>query len=460
MTLIMLCVCVWTCPLAAHLMCDKWIFQAREAAERIKELEASGTALREELNDAQAKCCELDTDKSSLVAKLAELREPNPAESFENWISRTQEKLGLIISWPGLPARYLKRPPFRFLFDIFFEVQRLTGFLGPEVQWELVKFMDPEKFKDKESKVSLLRKVIDAVISKTGPLKVEPEQIVAGEAPERTNTLLQELATAARTVQPVIFHPATGTFEEVEVELTCATPYAVISFTIDSSEPKEAWQRYDQIALGLKWQKMGTTEPDTGRNYEHAKLAKALTRKTIFTQQEWEKFDIKDLREDHHVQSGGSYFKPVQKNKLHLRNEGLLNLPTAKAYASKEGMVDSEVTTCEVALAGTDGVSCVCRGLHDFRYFDIDDDGKITKAEFSFRLLGAGWGHQQILQAFQILDQDNNGIITAAEFASFWKKLQNRNTDALDGKAEPGVKPREHTAAYTRVLSQRATSTR
>jgi hypothetical protein len=65
---------------------------------------------------------------------------------------------------------------------------------------------------------------------------------------------------------------------------------------------------------GLKWLPAGDTEPATGRNLEHAKLAEALRSKTEFTKQEWEAFSIKDLRTDHFIKSGDSYFEPDAKD--------------------------------------------------------------------------------------------------------------------------------------------------
>ena len=63
--------------------------------------------------------------------------------------------------------------------------------------------------------------------------------------------------------------------------------------------------------LGSKWLPVGDTEPTTGRNLEHENLAEALRSKAEFTKQEWEAFGIKDLRTDHFIKSGDSYFQPA-----------------------------------------------------------------------------------------------------------------------------------------------------
>ena len=64
-------------------------------------------------------------------------------------------------------------------------------------------------------------------------------------------------------------------------------------------------------ASGLKWLKIEGTQPSNGQDLAHSELARALLRKTEFTQQEWEKMDIRNLRMDHFVKSGNSYFTPA-----------------------------------------------------------------------------------------------------------------------------------------------------
>ena len=76
------------------------------------------------------------------------------------------------------------------------------------------------------------------------------------------------------------------------------------------------------VYSGLKWLKAGDIEPTTGCDLELSgfqtgafRLAEALQNKTEFTKQEWEDFDINNLRKDHFVKSGDNYFKPAgQKN--------------------------------------------------------------------------------------------------------------------------------------------------
>ena len=69
--------------------------------------------------------------------------------------------------------------------------------------------------------------------------------------------------------------------------------------------------------LGLKWQSLGASKPTRGRKLVHADLAKALTIKTQFTQEEWDSFDMFwDLRSDDFIKSASEdkdeYFKPYE----------------------------------------------------------------------------------------------------------------------------------------------------
>ena len=76
-------------------------------------------------------------------------------------------------------------------------------------------------------------------------------------------------------------------------------------------------------ASGLMWREI-EKEPIGGHLLENEELAEALMRKklkqsrylyqcTEISEQEWHAIGIKDLRKEHYVKSGGSYFIPAQK---------------------------------------------------------------------------------------------------------------------------------------------------
>jgi hypothetical protein len=62
---------------------------------------------------------------------------------------------------------------------------------------------------------------------------------------------------------------------------------------------------------GLKWISAGPTKPVPGQELDHPQLREALKDKTEFTLQEWNGFGISNLRKDHLVKRGDSYFKPA-----------------------------------------------------------------------------------------------------------------------------------------------------
>jgi TRAF3-interacting protein 1 len=67
--------------------------------------------------------------------------------------------------------------------------------------------LDSGNFKDKESKIAYLNKVIGAVSDAVGAVAVKPLKIVAGLEPENTNALLQALARAAAGGAPATEPP-------------------------------------------------------------------------------------------------------------------------------------------------------------------------------------------------------------------------------------------------------------
>lgn len=108
-------------------------------------------------------------------------------------IKETQESLGKIIKKPPLTDKLLTKPPFRFLHDVFSVVIKDTGALqGLFDESE----MNSENVKDKDSKVEYLTKIINCLSLATGQsLQVKPGKIVSGQEADKTNELLQLLAT-------------------------------------------------------------------------------------------------------------------------------------------------------------------------------------------------------------------------------------------------------------------------
>ncbi|XP_013097428.2 TRAF3-interacting protein 1 [Stomoxys calcitrans] len=104
-------------------------------------------------------------------------------------IKHTQETLGKYVKKPNLSEKLLKKPPFRFLHDVFAVVIRETGcFEGLYSPEEL----NSDNIKDRDDKMHFLQKMIDVVrICTNVPLTVKTSKIVAGHEAEKTNELLQ-----------------------------------------------------------------------------------------------------------------------------------------------------------------------------------------------------------------------------------------------------------------------------
>ncbi|KAH8268102.1 hypothetical protein KR026_000083 [Drosophila bipectinata] len=116
-------------------------------------------------------------------------------QNLDSTIQVTQQVLGKFIKKPPLTEKLLKKPPFRFLMDVFNNFIKQTGrfdglYLPEEQQFENIS--------DREDKIRFLQKMIDVVkLSTKLELKVRTSKIVAGQEPELTNELLQAMASVA-----------------------------------------------------------------------------------------------------------------------------------------------------------------------------------------------------------------------------------------------------------------------
>ena len=105
------------------------------------------------------------------------------------------EPLG--IAKPRLTRKLLKRPPFRFIYDLFNSIRTKTGLSeGLLTDEELAG--DFSKKGSKEARVACMRKMIAFVQYATNEdLGIKCENIMAGVEVKQTNVLLQALAKAA-----------------------------------------------------------------------------------------------------------------------------------------------------------------------------------------------------------------------------------------------------------------------
>lgn len=75
-------------------------------------------------------------------------------------VKKTQDSLGKYVKKPQLTEKLLKKPPFRFLYDVIIAVVNETGFLSDVLSANDLNY---QMITNKESKIDFLQKVIDAV---------------------------------------------------------------------------------------------------------------------------------------------------------------------------------------------------------------------------------------------------------------------------------------------------------
>ena len=103
--------------------------------------------------------------------------------------------LGALITRPKLSEKYLNRPPFRFLHDIFTNVAKETGFGKGLIDASEV---EGKAIEGKAAKVAFLSKWILCVgIARGAPLDTNPLKVVAGRDVEKTLVFLEALGTVA-----------------------------------------------------------------------------------------------------------------------------------------------------------------------------------------------------------------------------------------------------------------------
>mmetsp|Transcript_124975 Transcript_124975/g.314613 ORF Transcript_124975/g.314613 Transcript_124975/m.314613 type:complete len:775 (+) Transcript_124975:66-2390(+) len=131
---------------------------------------------------------------------MAEEAEGLP-EPVEEWVALTQNTLGQLIAKPRMLPERLRKPPFRFLFDVAVEVARQTGFGTAELfAGDLA--AKPALPSTREAKVEFLEAWSAAVGAAIGAqgislANVSAQNIVCGTDPAWTNFLLQCTAAAA-----------------------------------------------------------------------------------------------------------------------------------------------------------------------------------------------------------------------------------------------------------------------
>lgn len=105
------------------------------------------------------------------------------------------------IEYPQMTEKYLKRPPFKYLFQIFLSLNNKTKFASGLLKENE---LDPDYYDSPEKKMAFLKQVLKFVykgLNKACPLK--PQSVIKGVDCDKTNEFLQDmyaLAASGKTV--------------------------------------------------------------------------------------------------------------------------------------------------------------------------------------------------------------------------------------------------------------------
>jgi len=106
---------------------------------------------------------------------------------------KTVEVFGGFVEYPQLTEKYLRRPPFKYLFQIFLTLQSKTGFARTAFgEAEL----NPDFYDTPEKKMGFLKTLLRLVYGST-PSALKPQNVIKGTECEQTNEFLQDLFRAA-----------------------------------------------------------------------------------------------------------------------------------------------------------------------------------------------------------------------------------------------------------------------
>lgn len=159
-----------------------------EISEDEEKLDETHAPVKTNESDSETKE-EAEVKQNSAVS-IESKKEDNEGSVYQ----RTKDILSGLISKPKMTEKYLNRPPFRFIFDIVIELNKLTGFVTDN---ELLKKeqLISENVRDKNGKLSFLQPLVNFVEENSSHQQgfVNPKKIIAGLDCEKTNLFLQEM---------------------------------------------------------------------------------------------------------------------------------------------------------------------------------------------------------------------------------------------------------------------------
>ncbi len=98
-----------------------------------------------------------------------------------------------LISYPKMEDKYLKRPPFRYIFQIFYECSKIADLTGNGIVSS--SDLDKDQYESSEKKLEFVKKICKVVYQKD-PSKqaVKPQSIIKGTESDQVNVFLRDLA--------------------------------------------------------------------------------------------------------------------------------------------------------------------------------------------------------------------------------------------------------------------------
>ena len=111
---------------------------------------------------------------------------------MEPFWEKTIKELSPLITYPTLNEKYLKRPPFKYILQIFISLDKKTNFTKNSFSQ---KELDKDTYKKAEHKMKFLKKLMTLVSNLGGKNQiVKPQSIIKGVDCEKTNEFIRELA--------------------------------------------------------------------------------------------------------------------------------------------------------------------------------------------------------------------------------------------------------------------------
>ena len=99
------------------------------------------------------------------------------------------------IDYPQLTEKYLKRPPFKYIFQIFLTLNTKTNFSEDQFKEEE---LNPDFYETPEKKMAFLKQIIKIVYDlNPKPCPIKPQSIIKGTECDKTNEFLQDMYIAA-----------------------------------------------------------------------------------------------------------------------------------------------------------------------------------------------------------------------------------------------------------------------